>query len=109
MAAILVPVTSATSDVPVYARPSVRIDLRLAAVVGIILGIETTILHLATDPLADARAYYDAGARLNAGLPLYIQAAGPNDPDFYRYPPLLAIAFRPLAVLPYERAAIIWE
>lgn len=103
------PVNAATPDVPIYARPSVRIVLRLAAVVGVILGIETTILHLATDPLADVRAYYDAGARLNAGLPLYVQAAGVNDPAFYRYPPLLAIAFRPLALLPYHVAAIIWE
>ena len=109
MAVILEPVNAATPDVPIYARPSVRIVLRLAAVLGIILGIETTILHLATDPLADVRAYYDAGARLNAGLPLYVQTAGTNDADFYRYPPLLAIAFRPLALLPYEQAAIIWE
>ncbi len=109
MAVILVPVNAATPDVPLYARPSVKIVLRLAAVLGVILGIETTILHLTTDPLADVRAYYDAGARLNAGLPLYIQAAGTNDPAFYRYPPLLAIAFRPLALLPYHVAAIIWE
>ena len=106
---ILVPVNAATPDVPIFARPSVRIVLRLAAVVGVLLGIETTIFHLATDPLADVRAYYDAGARLNAGLPLYVQAAGTNDPAFYRYPPLLAIAFRPLALLPYQQAAIIWE
>jgi Glycosyltransferase family 87 len=55
------------------------------------------------------RAYYDAGARLNAGLPLYAQTATTDDPGFYRYPPLLAIAFRPLALLPYETAALIWE
>ncbi len=54
------------------------------------------------------RAYYDAGARLNAGLPLYPPDADPNAPDFYRYPPLLAIAFRPLALLPYSTAAAIW-
>ena len=61
------------------------------------------------DPLADVRAYYDAGARLNAGLPLYEQPATTNDADFYRYPPLLAILFRPLALLPYEVAALAWE
>ena len=61
------------------------------------------------DPLADVRAYYDAGARLNAGQPLYVQPATTDDPSFYRYPPLLAIAFRPLALLPYETAALIWE
>src|SRR3954468_6898212 len=108
-AVILVPVSAATPDVPIYARPSIRLVLRVAAGLGILLGIVTTIFHLTTDPLADVRAYYDAGARLNAGLPLYVQAAGTNDPSFYRYPPLLAIGFRPLALLPYHQAAIIWE
>src|SRR5262245_24093206 len=61
------------------------------------------------DPLADVRAYYDAGARLNAGEPLYVQTATTDDPGYYRYPPLLAILFRPLALLPYEPAALIWE
>ena len=77
-------------------------------VVGLALGIETVILHLMTDPLADVHAYYDAGARLNAGLPLYDQPATTNEAEFYRYPPLLAILFRPLALLPFEAAAAIW-
>jgi alpha-1,2-mannosyltransferase len=76
--------------------------------VGIALGIETVVLHLMTDPLADVHAYYDAGARLNAGQPLYVQPAGIDDAAFYRYPPLLAILFRPLALLPFELAAAIW-
>jgi hypothetical protein len=80
-----------------------------ASVLGLVIGIDTLLLHLHLDPLADVRAYYDAGARLNAGLPLYEQPATTNDPGFYRYPPLLAIAFRPLALLPYETAALIWE
>ena len=61
-----------------------------------------------TDPLADVHAYYDAAARLNAGQPLYVQPAGIDDAAFYRYPPLLAILFRPLALLPFELAAAIW-
>ena len=40
------------------------------AVVGALGGIALFFSHLASDPLADARAYYDAGARLNAGEPL---------------------------------------
>ena len=93
------------------ARRARRIRLVLfgAAIVGVLLGINTTILHLTSDPLADVHAYYDAGARLNAGLPLYEQAATTNDAEFYRYPPLLAILFRPLALLPFEAAAAIWE
>jgi hypothetical protein len=66
------------------------------------------VLHATTDPAADIRAYYDAGARLNAGTPLYEQPAATTDAAYYRYPPLLAIAFRPLALLPFEAAAAIW-
>lgn len=96
-------------------RPSSWADRRLrlvlfaAAVLGAIIGLNALVLHTTTDPLADVRAYYDAGARLNAGQPLYGQAADTNDASFYRYPPLLAIAFRPLALLPYPVAAGIWE
>ena len=87
----------------------VRLALFIAAVGGGLVGIATLFMHLATDPLADVRAYFDAGARLNAGLPLYPADADPNAADFYRYPPLLAIAFRPLALLPFPAAAAIWE
>jgi hypothetical protein len=80
-----------------------------SAVVGLLIGLSTLALHLRLDPLADVHAYYDAGARLNAGQPLYDQPAGTDDADFYRYPPLLAIAFRPLALLPFDTAAFIWE
>ena len=76
---------------------------------GLLLGIEVLILHLTSDPLADVHAYYDAGARLNAGLPLYEQTADPNFNYYYFYPPLLAIIFRPLALLPFTTAALIWE
>ena len=80
-----------------------------AAWLGALIGFDTLRVHLQLDPLADVHAYYDAGARLNAGLPLYEQPVGTNDASFYRYPPLLAIAFRPLALLPFETAARIWE
>src|SRR4026209_2877750 len=92
-----------------FDTPNVRRVLAGAAVLGLALGTQTLVLHLSTDPLADVHAYYDAGARLNAGLPLYEQPATTNDNEFYRYPPLLAIAFRPLALLPFEVAAGIWE
>jgi Glycosyltransferase family 87 len=99
-----------TVDVPsLFASRRVGWVLVLASVLGLFIGLGTLILHLRLDPLADVRAYYDAGARLNAGLPLYVQTATTDDPGFYRYPPLLAIAFRPLALLPFETASIIWE
>ena len=97
-------------DVPrLFASRRVRWVFIAASVLGLIIGLDTLVLHLRLDPLADVRAYYDAGARLNAGQPLYVQPATTDDPGFYRYPPLLAIAFRPLALLPYETAAVIWE
>ena len=86
-----------------------RLVLFGIAVVGVLIGINVFLQHLFGDPLADVRAYYEAGARLNAGQPLYVQTATVNDPNFYRYPPLLAIFFRPLALLPYGAAAAIWE
>jgi hypothetical protein len=92
-----------------WLTPRVLLVLRLAAVLGLGLGIETVILHVLTDPLADVHAYYDAATRLNAGQPLYAQPATTDEAAFYRYPPLLAIAFRPLALLPFPAAAAIWE
>ena len=98
------------ADVPRILRSRrVRWVFIAASVLGFIIGLDTLLLHLRLDPLADVRAYYDAGARLNAGLPLYVQPATTDDPGFYRYPPLLAIVFRPLALLPFETAALIWE
>ena len=83
--------------------------LVVLAGLGLLLGVWLGIIHLTTDPLADVRAYYDAGARLNAGQPLYVPVADTNVPGSYHYPPLLAIVFRPLALLPYGPAAVIWE
>src|SRR4051812_33615688 len=93
---------------PATAR-QLRLVLFGAAVLGLLIGVNNAVLHVTTDPLADVRAYYDAGARLNAGLPLYVQSVDTNDAGFYRYPPLLAIAFRPLALLPWPLATAIWE
>jgi hypothetical protein len=94
---------------PAFRTRHVRLVLIAASILGTIIGLDTLILHLRLDPLVDVHAYYDAGTRLNAGLPLYVQTATTDDPGFYRYPPLLAIAFRPLALLPFETASLIWE
>ena len=79
------------------------------AAIGVLAGVVILAAHLQADPLADVRAYYDAGHRLNVGLPLYAPLGNPDVASFYRYPPLLAIVFRPLALLPFEVAAAIWE
>jgi hypothetical protein len=79
------------------------------AALGLLAGLVVTAAHLATDPLADVHAYYEAGQRLNEGLGLYSQTSDVNGNHFYFYPPLLAIVFRPLALLPFGAAAAIWE
>jgi hypothetical protein len=94
-------------------HPTIRRILRLAvfalAILGAIAGILLLWYHLTEDPLADFRAYYDAGARLNAGRPLYLPEIDPYDPAYYRYPPLMALLMRPVAaLLPYQAAAALW-
>jgi Glycosyltransferase family 87 len=79
------------------------------AVVGAFAGIYVLWLHVTTDPLNDVQAYYWAAGRLNAGLPLYPPDQSVSTPLGYPYPPLLAILFRPLALLPFAAAAAIWE
>jgi len=93
----------------VLADRRVRLAWLVAAIVGTVGGISTLWLHLATDPFADVHAYYEAGSRLNAGLPLYPTDADPDAAGFYRYPPLLAMLFRPFALLPFAAAVTVWE
>lgn len=90
-------------------RHAARLTIFALAVVGALAGIGVAYLHRVGDPMADARAYYDAATRLNQGQPLYPAGADPNVADFYRYPPLLAIVLRPLALLPYWAFALLWE
>ena len=98
--------------IPFAMSPFTRRWLRrvaiLGATVGLAIGIQALILHVTTDPLADARLYYDAGTRLNNGQPLYVPSPDPAIGPYIN-PPLLAIAFRPLALLPFPAAAAIWE
>jgi hypothetical protein len=90
-------------------KRQVRLILFGAAIIGALLGLGTLQLHLTEDPLADVHAYYDAATRLNNGEPLYPPDADTNENEYYRYPPLLAIAFRPLAAnLTFEQAAFVW-
>ena len=79
------------------------------AIIGTFAGIGVAWMHIVNDPLDDAVAYYDAASRLNAGQPLYPAGIDPNTNRIYLYPPLLAIALRPLAILPFEWFALAWE
>ena len=101
-------------------RPAVRNDSSLlsgrirylvyaAAVVGAVLGLIDLWYHFRFgQPMVDFHAYYEAAARLNAGQTLYLPERDPFFPDYYRYPPLLAILARPLALLDYDTAATVW-
>ncbi|MBI2777473.1 MAG: DUF2029 domain-containing protein [Chloroflexi bacterium] len=102
------PASPARPDPPPWRQPVERLGLFAIAVIGGLLGLGVLWIHLTNDPLADARAYYDAARRLNEGLPLYPAQADPNAADFYRYPPLLAIVLRPFALLPYHVFALGW-
>jgi len=89
-------------------RPVALLMIGLA-IIGALLGLDMLVFHLTTDPLNDVQAYYQAAARLNAGQSLYPPGLDVNGPHYYFYPPLFAIAFRPLALLPYPLAAGVWE
>jgi hypothetical protein len=86
-----------------------NLGLFALAVVGAAAGLAIAWMHVTSDPLADAHAYYEAAARLNAGGPLYPAGVDPSSNHIYLYPPLFAIALRPLALLPYEWFALVWE
>jgi len=94
---------------PSAASRALSLSLFALAVIGAPAGVFVFFLHVNGDPLNDAQAYYWAGGRLNAGLPLYPPDQGPITPLGYPYPPLLAILWRPLALLPWPVAAAIWE
>ena len=79
------------------------------AVIGALAGLAVAWMHVAGDPLADAHAYYEAATRLNNGQPLYPAGIDPNSNHIFLYPPMLAILLRPLAYLPYEAFALLWE
>lgn len=89
-------------------RPAARLAAFGLAVFGLLIGIPVFLNHVGSDPLGDAHAYYLAGQRLNQGVPLYHQP-GATIAETYLYPPLLAILWRPLALLPMDTALAIWE
>lgn len=95
--------------VPAAVGHAARLLLFAAAVIGALAGIGVAWMHVVGDPLADAHAYYEAAARLNAGQPLYPAGIDPSSNHIYLYPPLLAVALRPLALLPFQWFALGWE
>ena len=86
-----------------------RLTFFALAVIGGLLGLWELWIHLTSDPVGDARAYFDAANRLNHGQPLYPAGVDPSTNEAYLYPPLLAILFRPVALAGYTVFAITWE
>ncbi len=95
-------------NLPIALERALRVVILVAAGLSVLSGVWILVFHATTDPLVDVRAYYDAGTRLNQGLELYDPAAA-TATGLYLYPPLIAILFRPLALLPFTVAAAIWE
>lgn len=96
---------SASAEVGLRRFPPVA--LVAAAAVGAFL----LLVVAATEwvHLNDEFAYWQAGARLWAGEPLYDAAAAPNTPYAYWYPPPLAQVLAPLTVvLSADAFAALW-
>ncbi len=85
--------------------PSIGL-VALAAIGGVLLAVIATAewTHL-----NDEYAYWQAGARLWAGQPLYDPSAAPNTPYAYWYPPPLAQVLAPLtAFVSADAFAVLW-
>ena len=102
-------VRKARREIGPAVRHVVNLGIFALAVIGAFAGFGVAFMHVVNDPLADAAAYYEAASRLNAGQPLYPAGIDPNSNHIYLYPPLFAVALRPLALLPFEWFALVWE
>lgn len=101
---------------------SVRVRLppdAFALLCAVVLTVGIFFLGLALHPGwpgADALSYQAAAERLNAGHQLYALSPGdrplPMNPPYWTVPllspPLIAVLWRPLALLPYPAAIAIW-
>ena len=99
----------ARSQIGPATKRVVNLLLFALAVIMALAGFAIAWMHIVDDPLADAHAYYEAAARLNAGQPLYPAGIDPNGNHIFLYPPMLAILLRPLALLDYTAFAALWE
>ena len=77
----------------------------LVAVIAIIGGIQIVSFLKSAD--MDVRIYYDAALALRNGEDMFA-AWDDSHPLTYIYPPLLAILFMPLTLIPLEQAAAVW-
>ncbi len=79
----------------------------IAIVVG--LGISQLIFTIGDWHLSDMGAYWEAGERLRAGVPLYPALADSEASEVYRYAPWFAWAWVPLTLLPRDVVNVLWS
>ncbi len=89
---------------PLYAVKGMSDSMDHAQGTGAVGGIDFKAYYIAADMLRQGRDFYDVEQQsqevLARGLPL--------NESFYIYPPLLAILFVPLTILPMDTAALVW-
>lgn len=98
------------------ARPLVLSTLALALLLGLLRLLEFVRRFHRGSLQMDFSAFYTAGQALNAGQSPYLTNVGLRIWDGvdgylhsrFLYPPLVATLFRPLAVLPYGAAKLVW-
>jgi hypothetical protein len=89
---------------PLYAVKGITDSMDHAQGTGTVGGIDFKAYYIAADMLRQGKDFYDVEQQsrevLARGLPL--------NESFYIYPPLLAILFVPLTILPMNTAAQVW-
>jgi hypothetical protein len=81
----------------------------LALAVAIGFGVAFVWANARSWNLEDMDAYWNAGLRLRAGLPLYPAIADPGAPDVFRYAPWFAWLWVPLTYLPKVAVEVGWS
>jgi hypothetical protein len=90
--------------VPLYAIKGLSDSLDHARGTGTVGGIDFKAYYIAADMLRAGKDFYDVEQQAQE-----VQARGlPLNESYYIYPPLLAILFVPMTVLPMESAAQAW-
>jgi hypothetical protein len=89
---------------PLYALKGLNDSLDHARGTGTVGGIDFKAYYIAADMLRAGKDFYDVQQQAEE-----VQARGlPLNESYYIYPPLLAIVFVPLTVLPMQEAAQVW-
>jgi uncharacterized membrane protein len=89
---------------PLYAFKGLNDSMDHARDTGTVGGIDFKAYYIAADMLRSGEDFYDVQQQVEQ-----VQARGlPLNESFYIYPPLLAILFVPLTILPMQQAAQVW-